>query len=103
MTTAILGYAAAHRDDPRHGLYHLTAAGAVSWFGFAQAIFAEAETALSLPPPRLVPITTAEYPLPAQRPANSRLDTALLSKTFGIKPATWQNMLQQCMQEKRPG
>jgi dTDP-4-dehydrorhamnose reductase len=83
------------------GLYHLTAAGAVSWFGFAKAILAEARAMRTeINVPKLIPITTSEYPLPAQRPANSRLDTKRLTMVFGIKPEPWQNMLERCMQDK---
>ncbi len=100
MTTKILAYAAAHRDDPRHGLYHCTATGAVTWFGFAQAIFAEAAKTLDYKVPRLIPITTAEYPLPARRPANSRLNTSRLTANFGITPASWQDMLVECLRSR---
>jgi dTDP-4-dehydrorhamnose reductase len=82
------------------GLYHLVAAGAVSWFGFAQAILAEAKSrdpALHLP--GLVPISTGEYPLPARRPANSRLDPSRLSAMFGVTSPDWRIMLKQCMDE----
>ena len=101
MTARILATVSGNNADPRYGLYHLTASGAVTWFGFARAIFAEAEKMLGLPAPRLVPISTAEYPLPAKRPANSRLDTTRLTETFGITPAPWQEMLKQCLQEKQ--
>ncbi len=100
MTAQILA-SRTGKADPGHGLYHLTASGAVTWFGFAQAIFAEAGTMPGIQPPRLVPITTQEYPLPAPRPANSRLDTAKLTATFGIKPAHWRDMLRQCLLEKQ--
>lgn len=100
--TARLLAAGIRSKEPSYGLYHLTASGAVTWFGFAQAILAEAQQTLGLVPPRLIPITTTEYPLPARRPANSRLDTTKLTATFGIKPAPWQEMLAQCMQGKRP-
>lgn len=89
-------------DDPRYGLYHLTAAGAVTWHGFAQAILAEAEHVMGMKPPRLIPITTQEYPLPAPRPANSRLDTTRLTEAFGIRPPTWQDMLVHCIREMSP-
>lgn len=86
--------------NPQFGLYHLAASGAVTWFGFAQAILAEAEKALDISVPRLIPVSTAEYPLPARRPANSMLDTTRLTTAFGIMPAPWQEMLEQCMREK---
>lgn len=89
--------------EPRagNGLYHLTAAGAVSWFGFARAILAETKTRHpEIVVPQLIPITTGEYPQPARRPANSRLNTTRLTEVFGIRPDTWQATLARCMQEK---
>lgn len=101
MTVQILA-GARDAGDARHGTYNLAASGTVTWFGFAQAIFAAAEKSLGVMSPRLTPIRTADYPLPAQRPANSRLDTRLLGEKFGITPAPWQRMLEQCLQEKFP-
>lgn len=89
--------------SPRHGLYHLTAAGAVTWCGFARAIFDTAQRISKTVPPKLTPITTADYPLPARRPANSLLNTARLTRTFGITPAPWQDMLERCLLEKLSG
>ena len=83
----------------RAGIYNLTATGAVSWYGFASAVFAEAKTQLGMTPPKLIPITTAEYPLPARRPANSRLDTSKLTRTFGLAPPDWKTMLTACMRD----
>jgi len=83
----------------RAGIYNLTATGAVSWYGFASAIFAEAKVQLGMTPPKLIPITTAEYPLPARRPANSRLDNSRFSVTFGLTPPPWDKMLRLCMRE----
>jgi dTDP-4-dehydrorhamnose reductase len=81
------------------GSYNLTGTGAVSWYGFAGAVFAEAKARLGMTPPKLIPITTAEYPTPARRPANSRLDTSRLSATFGLTPPPWDRMLELCMKE----
>lgn len=96
ITTAILQ----QPRDQRDGLYHLTAAGAVTWFGFARAILDEAR---KLRPesrlPELTPITTGEYPLPALRPANSRLDNSRLLATFGLDIPDWPTSLAQCMRE----
>ncbi len=99
MTVQMLGTS---RDNanPRHGLYHLTATGTVTWYGFARAILDEAQKLSGAVPPRLTPITTADYPLPARRPANSRLDTARFTAAFGITPAPWRNMLEHCLREK---
>jgi dTDP-4-dehydrorhamnose reductase len=75
------------------GLYHLVAAGETSWHGFAQAIVAGALArgrTLKVTPDRIRPIATSEYPLPAKRPANSRLDTSRLQETFGLVMPPWQ-------------
>jgi dTDP-4-dehydrorhamnose reductase len=76
------------------GVYHLCAGGHTSWFGFAEAIFAHASVQRK---PKLRPITTAEYPTPAKRPANSMLNTDKFRHTFGDLPA-WDDALQNCMQ-----
>ena len=76
------------------GIYHLTASGSTSWHGFAQTILREA--GLTTP---LQPITTAEYPLPASRPANSRLSCARLGREFGIVLPAWETSLHACMAE----
>jgi dTDP-4-dehydrorhamnose reductase len=89
---------AKYRDHS--GLYHLTAAGAVTWFGFARAILAEAKTLRpDLHVPELIPITTSEYPRPAPRPANSRLDNARLQTAFGLVAPDWTISLAHCMRE----
>ena len=93
---------ASDKTDATRGLYNLTASGATSWFGFAEAIFAEARVALGTKVPKLVPIPGSDYPSPAPRPLNSRLDNAKLIKTFGLQPPDWRTMLKACMQEIRP-
>jgi dTDP-4-dehydrorhamnose reductase len=75
------------------GIYHLTADGETSWHGFAQAIVREAIAHgrdLKLVPAAIRAVTTAEYPLPAKRPANSRLDTTRLRRTFNLVLPHWQ-------------
>ncbi len=67
------------------GTYHFCGAPRISWFGLAQAIFAEARR----PPPRLVPISTREYPTPARRPANSMLDCTKIARDWGIEQPDW--------------
>jgi len=67
------------------GTYHLAAAGETSWHAYARFVFSEA----GLDPARVHPITTAEYPTAARRPANSRLDTSLLRDTFGLTLPDW--------------
>jgi dTDP-4-dehydrorhamnose reductase len=75
------------------GTYHLTAQGSTSWHGYAAHIVREASTAnvkLALPLDALKPISTAEYPTPAKRPANSRLDCKKLMDRFDIALPQWQ-------------
>jgi dTDP-4-dehydrorhamnose reductase len=100
LTAQILSIRLRDDADPRYGLYHLTASGAVTWFGFAQAILAEAQKTPGLATPRLIPITTAEYPLPARRPANSRLDCTKLEALLATRLPSWQDGLAQCLREK---
>jgi dTDP-4-dehydrorhamnose reductase len=84
------------------GLYHLTCAGETSWHGFASAIVEEYRnmpSAGKLAVQNIEPITTAEYPLPAKRPANSRLDCSKLSADFGIAAPDWRQALRLCMED----
>ncbi|CAD1795474.1 dTDP-4-dehydrorhamnose reductase [Xanthomonas arboricola pv. juglandis] len=82
------------------GTWHLTAAGQTSWHGFAEAIFQEAVSAgLLLRAPRVVPITTADYPTPAQRPAYSRLSIDKLQRDFDIVLPDWRVGLQRVIAE----
>jgi dTDP-4-dehydrorhamnose reductase len=83
--------------DPRAvapGLLHLAPRGETTWFDFARFVLAEAiarGARLRVGPDDVVPITTAEYPTPARRPANSRLDTARLSGVLGLALPEWQD------------
>jgi dTDP-4-dehydrorhamnose reductase len=79
----------------RAGLYHLSAGGATSWFDFARAIIGDVKR------PRVVPITTAEYPTPARRPAYGVLATGKFDRTFGIALPTWSDALARCLAERR--
>ena len=74
------------------GLYHLSAAGQTSWFGFASAIVQHADKA-----PRMTPISTSEYPLPAARPAYSVLNNDKIARRFGIRLPDWRQSLAQCL------
>jgi dTDP-4-dehydrorhamnose reductase len=72
------------------GLYHLTAAGRTSWHGFAATIVEGAEArGLLQQAPRVVPITTADYPTPARRPASSQLDVSRLEAALGERMPDW--------------
>lgn len=79
---------------PASGTWHLVAAGETSWHGFAEAIIDEALAAgLLARRPRVLPITTADYPTPARRPAYSVLDTTRLRRDFGIAAPEWRDGL----------
>jgi dTDP-4-dehydrorhamnose reductase len=88
--------------DATSGSYHLTAAGETSWHGFAQAILrggASRRLTLKLRPEAVRAITTSEYPLPARRPANSRLDTTRFRTTFGLTLPHWQSGLDHVLDQ----
>jgi dTDP-4-dehydrorhamnose reductase len=84
------------------GVYHFTNGGATSWHGFAQAIVATAPELAARRHVRVKPIATADYPLPARRPANSLLDNTRLAGTFGIRQVPWAEALQACLTEDAP-
>ena len=83
------------------GLYHMTCGGSVSWFGFAQAIFARAAELLDLKPPALTPIATRDYPTPAARPRYSVLSNAKLQARFAEKLSPWESALEEALQALR--
>ncbi len=78
------------------GTYHLTAQGETSWFGFAQAI-AEHLKAQGLPCADLLPIPSSDYPSPARRPLNSRLDCSHLQHHWQVSQPHWQQALIDCL------
>lgn len=80
------------------GTYHFTNSGVASWYDFAIAIFEEArELGYKLKVQRVVPITTPEYPTPAQRPAYSVLSTQKISAVLGTYPPHWRQSLRQML------
>lgn len=78
------------------GVYHLTAQGETSWFGFAQAI-GEQLKAQGKPCANLVPIPSSEYPTPARRPLNSRLDCSRLQREWNVSQPDWHQALIDCL------
>lgn len=83
---------AMHRKEVA-GLYHLVAAGETSWFGYARFVLDFArETGLQLKvdPEEILPVPSSAFPSPAQRPKNSRLNTAKLQTTFDLRMPPWQ-------------
>lgn len=96
-----LGMVAARTGRLAPGLFHLAASNPVSWHQFAQAIIAAGLARgrrLRLTPDQVVPITTAEYPLPAPRPANSRLDCSRLEMALGIRMPDWRPYLERMLE-----
>jgi dTDP-4-dehydrorhamnose reductase len=78
--------------DPRWGLYHLAAGGETSWHGLARHAIGRASTmglTLQASPETIDPVTSAEYPALARRPANSRLATGKLRGTFAVTLPDW--------------
>lgn len=85
-----------------YGLYHVVASGVTNWHEYAQFVIAQAIQAgkpMKVSPDMVKPITTADYPLPAKRPANSRLDTTLFQKTFGLRLPDWQQGVAHVLQQ----
>jgi dTDP-4-dehydrorhamnose reductase len=79
------------------GLYHMTCAGSVSWYGFAQAIFARAGKLLDGRRPEVMPIPSSEYSTPAKRPQNSVLSNGRLQERFGVALEPWEQALDAVM------
>lgn len=84
-------------DESRWGVYHMTNAGETSWHGFAEAIQALDEFDETVPLARLLPIPGSDYPTPARRPLNSRLDNDRLEQGFGLRLRDWREALALCM------
>lgn len=79
----------------RSGVYHMTCSGETTWHGFAEAIF---DIAMKGAGPRVLPIAASEYPVPARRPANSRLSSRKLAETFGLYLPNWADALRLCLE-----
>jgi dTDP-4-dehydrorhamnose reductase len=82
----------------RSGVYNLACRGEASWFRFADAIFSRAEAKLGQASPKLIPITTSEFPTAAKRPANSRLSCQRLAEAFGVRLPDWEQALDLVME-----
>lgn len=82
------------------GVYHLTASGETSWFGFAQAIGQQLIEA-GKPCASLEPIASSAYPTPAVRPLNSRLDCSRLQREWGVSQPDWHDAMLECLAQPR--
>jgi dTDP-4-dehydrorhamnose reductase len=100
LAGAILDIVAALEQRPdterRWGLYHAAGSGEASWHQFACEIFAR-DQEYGGKQPLVKPITTADYPTPARRPANSRLDCHKLLQAFGVRLPAWQDGVRECL------
>ena len=97
IAEGVLKIAAALQDGKgQPGLYHMTSAGEASWAEFAAAIF-EGSKARGGPSARVKPIATADYPTPAVRPGNSRLDCTRVKAVFGVGLPPWREALGRCL------
>lgn len=89
LASAILSIAPQLRNEnTRWGTYHLSGTGVTSWHGFAEWIVA-VQARHTNRKPKILPITTQDFPTKAARPANSALDCTLIKNVFGIAPETW--------------
>ncbi|MBT2969524.1 MAG: dTDP-4-dehydrorhamnose reductase [gamma proteobacterium symbiont of Ctena orbiculata] len=83
-------------DTPSpYGIYHLTAAGETSWYGFASSILELMGESCTIQP-----VPTRDYPTPAKRPAYSVLDNSKLKQRFGLQLPDWRVSLQQCIADR---
>jgi dTDP-4-dehydrorhamnose reductase len=101
VTALALAHLRQHEITEGAQIFHLCAANPLSWYRFAVTIVEQAHAlrlaGLTLRPEAIVPITTQEYPLPAPRPANSRLDCRKLEQRFDLQLPDWQPYLQRLL------
>jgi dTDP-4-dehydrorhamnose reductase len=86
--------------EERAGVYHLTAGGSTTWFGFARAILQHAEGAARSA--KLVPIPTVDFPTRATRPTYSVLDCGKTASVFHLELSPWEEQLARVMEEVNP-
>ena len=98
IADALIEIAARVKDDssPRlRGIFHMTGSGETTWADFAEFVFHEAE-ARGRRLTRVKRIATADYPTPARRPANSRLDNEKLARVYGLSLPDWRGSVAAC-------
>jgi dTDP-4-dehydrorhamnose reductase len=92
------------RQLSQAGLYHLVAGGETTWFDYAKHVVAQsihAQVAPEIIVKNINPVATSAFPAAAQRPHNSRLDTAKLRQTFGLRLAPWQQGVARMLAESQ--
>ena len=88
-------------DDPRWGLYHLTAGGATNWHAYASYVIAQARAAgwpIKVADDAIAAIRTEDYPVTATRPMNSCLDTTKVRAAFGVSLPDWRVGVDEVLQ-----
>ncbi|MNX11827.1 dTDP-4-dehydrorhamnose reductase [compost metagenome] len=85
-------------DQAPVGVFHFVNAGETTWAGLAREVFA-LSAASGGPSAAVEGITTADYPTPARRPANSRLATSKLTRDYGVAPRAWQDAVAEIVAE----
>jgi dTDP-4-dehydrorhamnose reductase len=102
IADAVIAVARRLRSEPDNpalrGVFHLSGTGHTDWASFAAAIFA-ASAHRGGPSAKVRRIATMDYPTPAKRPANSRLDCGKLKAAYGIAMPPWRDALARCMDE----
>ena len=94
IAATLLTMARALKDGASGGMYHFAGAPDVTWAGFAREIFARAGLAVAV-----TGIPSSDYPTPARRPANSRLDCTALETGLGIPRPDWRESLDRVLGE----
>ena len=93
IAAAVMEIASQLRTDPQKtGTYHFSGAPDVSWAAFAREIFAQSGTLC-----QVTDIPTSDYPTPARRPLNSRLDCSKITTVFGLSRPDWRVGLAQIL------
>ena len=100
IASIVFSMSEAMPEDNRWGTYHFSGYPFISWAAFAEMVFLQAqEVSLISNAPQVIPITTAEYPTPAARPLNSRLDCSKIAAKFCISPDDWKASLGIMLEE----
>ncbi|MES3026252.1 MAG: dTDP-4-dehydrorhamnose reductase [Pseudomonadota bacterium] len=99
IAQALLAITQRLAGDPQApvGTYHFVNSGEATWCGFARVVF-EIAAEHGRPAPRVEGITTADYPTPARRPANSRLDVSKLAQDYAISPRPWREAVAEIVE-----
>lgn len=101
LAEALAAITARFTSDPSQasGIWHCTNKGETTWHGLAVHAFASAAACGMKVPATVEPITTADYPTPARRPADSRLDCSRLAADFGLQLRPWQQAVDEVVRQ----